>query len=190
MVWVMTELARNPDVMKKVQGEIRKSVGGKGKVEESDIEKLHYLKMVVKETLRLHPPAILLVPRECMNHCKINGYDIYPKTRVFVNVWAIGRSSEYWANPEDFYPERFVDNSIDFRGQDFEFLPFGSGRRICPAISMGVTMMELGLANLLYCFDWGLPSGMVKEDINMEEVAGHTVHKKFPLQLVPMKNKW
>ncbi|KAL5713269.1 hypothetical protein ACHQM5_015361 [Ranunculus cassubicifolius] len=189
MVWAMTELAKKPVVMKKVQEEIRKCVGRKGKVEESDIEQLNYFKMVVKETLRLHPPSILLIPHESMNHCKINGYDIYPKTRVFVNVWAIGRSSD-WENPEDFYPERFMDNSIDFRGQDFEFLPFGSGRRICPAISMGVAMIELGLANLLYCFDWVLPSGMMKEDINMEEIAGLTVHKKFPLQLVPIKKTW
>ncbi|PIA24759.1 hypothetical protein AQUCO_35900001v1 [Aquilegia coerulea] len=145
------------------------------------------LMMVVKETLRLHAPAILLIPRECMNHCKINGYDIYPKTRVLVNVWAIGRSGEYWENPEDFIPERFMDNDIDFRGQDFDFLPFGSGRRGCPGINMGLATVELGLANLLYCFNWELPNGMNKEDINMDELAGITVHKKTPLVVVPIK---
>ncbi|PIA51583.1 hypothetical protein AQUCO_01100440v1 [Aquilegia coerulea] len=183
MVWGMTELARNPKVMKKVQEEIRNCVGNKGMVEESDIDKLEYFKMVVKETLRMHPPSIMLVPRETMNHCKVNGYDIYPKTRVLVNVWAIGRNAEYWENPEEFIPERFTNSSIDFKGQDFEFLPFGSGRRICPAISMGTAMIELGLANLLYHFNWELPS---KDDINMDEIAGLTVHKKIPLCLVPI----
>ncbi|KAF5179288.1 Cytochrome p450 [Thalictrum thalictroides] len=187
MVWAMTELLRKPEAMKKVQEEIRTFVGKKGKVEASDLNHLQYLKMVVKETLRLHAPAILLIPRECMKQCKIHGYDIYPKTRVLVNVWAIGRSGEYWENPEDFIPDRFIDKDIDFRGQDFDFLPFGSGRRGCPGINMGITAVELGLANLLYCFNWELPNGMKKEDIDMDETAGITVHKKTPLVAVPTK---
>ncbi|KAF9600312.1 hypothetical protein IFM89_006625 [Coptis chinensis] len=188
MTWAMTELVRKPETMKKVQYEIRNCIGKKGKVEESDINQLQYLKMVVKETLRLHPPGTLLGPRESMNHCNINGYDIFPKTRVMVNVWAIGRSSEYWENPEEFFPERFMNKSIDFRGQDFEFLPFGSGRRVCPGMNMGLATIELALANLLYSFNWELSIGVVKEDINMDEQYGVTVCKKFPLHLVPIKH--
>ncbi|KAF5200582.1 Cytochrome p450 [Thalictrum thalictroides] len=112
MVWGMTELALNPEVMKKTQEEIRSYVGNKGKVEESDIDKLEYFKMVVKETLRMHPPSIFLIPRETMNHCKVNGYDIYPKTRALVNVWAIARNGEYWENSDEFTPEsNFTRNS-------------------------------------------------------------------------------
>ncbi|KAK9155495.1 hypothetical protein Sjap_002975 [Stephania japonica] len=190
MVWAMTELARKPGLMKKAQEEIRRNVGKKGKVEESDLEQLRYLKMVVKETLRLHPPAPLLAPRECMNHCKVNGYDIIPGTRVMVNVWAIGRNPEYWYNPDEFCPERFEDSSVDYKGQHFELLPFGAGRRICPGVTMAVLNVELALANLLYCFDWELPSGMRVEDIDMDEVAGLAVHKKSPLLLVPIKYNW
>ncbi|KAK9152021.1 hypothetical protein Syun_010330 [Stephania yunnanensis] len=113
------------------------SQGKKGKVEERDLEQFLYLMMVVKETLRLHPPAPLLAPRECMNQCKVNGYDISPGTRVMVNVWAIGRNHEYWNDPDEFCPERF-DSLIDYKGQHFEFLPFGSGRRICPGMTMGM----------------------------------------------------
>ncbi|PIA38462.1 hypothetical protein AQUCO_02800284v1 [Aquilegia coerulea] len=148
------------------------------------MNQLQYFRMVVKETLRLHPPGVLLLPRECMKHCKINGYDIYPKTRVLLNAWAISRSSEHWENPEEFIPERFMDSSIDFRGQNFELLPFGSGRRGCPGINMGMATIELGLANLLYCFNFELPN---KQDINMDEVASITVHKKIPLVVVPTK---
>ncbi|KAK9155115.1 hypothetical protein Sjap_002595 [Stephania japonica] len=151
---------------------------------------LHYLKIVVKETLRLHTIAPLLIPRECMNHCKVNGYDISPKTRVMVNVWAIGRNPEYWDNPDMFFPERFEGSSIDYMGQHFEFLPFGAGRRICPAMTMGNLHVELALANLLYCFDWKLPSGMQIEDIDMEEGTGISLHKKSPLLLVPSKYNW
>ncbi|PIA38465.1 hypothetical protein AQUCO_02800287v1 [Aquilegia coerulea] len=184
MVWVMAELIKKPEAMKNVQEEIRNCVGKKGKVEPSDMNQLQYFRMVVKETLRLHPPGVLLLPRECMKHCKINGYDIYPKTRVLLNAWAISRSSEHWENPEEFIPERFMDSSIDFRGQNFELLPFGSGRRGCPGINMGMATIELGLANLLYCFNFELPN---KQDINMDEVASITVHKKIPLVVVPTK---
>ncbi|KAK9131406.1 hypothetical protein Sjap_011893 [Stephania japonica] len=182
-VWAMTELARKPELMKKAQEEIRTSVGKKGMVEEGDLEQLHYLKIVVKETLRLYTTAPLLIPRECMKHCKVNGYDISPKTRVMVNVWAIGRNPEYWDNPDMFFPERFEGSSIDYKGQHFELLPFGAGRRICPAMTMGILHVELALANLLYCFDWKLPSGMQIEDIDMEEGTGISLHKKSPLLL-------
>ncbi|KAK3039894.1 hypothetical protein RJ639_028287, partial [Escallonia herrerae] len=190
MVWAMTELARNPRVMKKVQAEIRSSIGKKAKVDEAEVEKLKYLKMVVKETFRLHPPATLLLPRETMGHCKIGGYDIYPKTSILVNAWAIGRDPKVWKNPDNFYPERFAETEIDFRGQHFELLPFGAGRRICPGLVMGATAVEFTLANLLHCFDWELPCGVKREDISVEEEVGLTVHKKFPLFLVPVKYKW
>uniref|UniRef100_A0A2C9UP70 Cytochrome P450 n=3 Tax=Manihot esculenta TaxID=3983 RepID=A0A2C9UP70_MANES len=189
VTWAMAELAKNPRVMTKVQDEIRNHVGKKGRLTEDDIDKLEYLKMVIKETFRLHPAAPLLVPRETISHCNINGYNIYPKTIIQVNVWAIGRDPQYWKDPEEFFPERFADRSIDFKGQNFEFLPFGAGRRICPGMHMGTITIESILANLLYWFDWKLPNGMKSEDINMEEKAGIslTLSKKIPLSFVPVK---
>ncbi|XWS34696.1 hypothetical protein CRYUN_Cryun21dG0059900 [Craigia yunnanensis] len=187
--WAMAELSRKPTLMKKAQDEVRSIVGKKGRVTESDLDQLQYLKMVIKETLRLHPPAPLLIPRETMSHFKINGYNIYPKTLIQINAWAIARDPLYWKNPEEFSPERFIDNDVDFKGNHFEFLPFGSGRRGCPGMYMGTVTSELLLANLLYCFDWKLPGGMKVADINMEELAGHslTLSKKTPLLLVPIK---
>lgn len=187
VVWAMTELARKPGVRKKVQDEVRSHIRERGKVRESDIEQFHYLKMVVKETLRLHPPVPLLLPKETMSTIEISGYQIYPKTQVYVNVWAIGRDPNLWNNPEEFFPERFIDNSVDFKGQHFEFLPFGAGRRVCPAMNMAIAMVELTLANLLYHFNWKLPHGMKEGDINMEEAPGLSVHKKIALSLVPIK---
>ncbi|KAG2708068.1 hypothetical protein I3760_05G173900 [Carya illinoinensis] len=186
MIWAMTELAKNPRVMKRAQDEVRNLVGNKGKV---DTDQLPYLKMIVKETLRLHPPAPLLLPRETMSRFNLNGYDIYPKTLLQVNAWAIGLDPEYWKKPEEFVPERFIDSSIDYKGQHFEFLPFGAGRRGCPAIYMATVTVELALANLIYCFDWKLPYGMEEEDINMEESVGLSLtnHKKTALHLVPVK---
>ena len=181
----------NPRVMKKVQSEIRTCVGRKPKVDRDDIAKLEYLKMVIKETFRMHPPGPLLIPHRTRRQIQINDdgckYDVFPETTILVNVFAIGRDPNSWKNPDEFYPERFEGSDIDFRGQHFELLPFGSGRRICPGISMGVPTMEFALANLLYCFDWELPMGMKTQDIDMEETGGITTYRKTPLFLVPIK---
>ncbi|XP_010910121.1 cytochrome P450 71A1 [Elaeis guineensis] len=182
--WAMSELMKNPKIMKKAQDEIRGLLGNKGKVEECGIQKLHYLKLVIKEVLRLHPPAPLLIPRECMHDCKINGYDIPKKTMVYINAWAIGRDPNNWQDAEAFVPERFEENDISYKGQHFDFIPFGSGRRICPGMSLGLVATEIALANLLYRFNWELPNGMSREDFGMEEHFGLVIHRRSPLLLV------
>ncbi|XP_010905756.1 cytochrome P450 71A9 [Elaeis guineensis] len=183
--WAMAELMRHPRVMKKAQDEVRGIVGRKGRVEESDLHQLHYIKSVVKEVMRLHPAAPLLVPRETMRHFMINGYDIPPQTTVIINAWAIGRHTNTWHMPHEFYPERFMDSSVEqLEGHGFELIPFGEGRRICPAKHLALLLVELVLANLLYCFDWELPGGMRTEEIDMDEATGITVHRKSSLCLV------
>uniref|UniRef100_A0A803ND80 Cytochrome P450 n=1 Tax=Chenopodium quinoa TaxID=63459 RepID=A0A803ND80_CHEQI len=173
VVWAMTELIKNPTAMKKVQKEIRDSPARhKGYVSVEDLPELEYLKAVVKETFRIQPAAPLLVLRESLQKCTIEGYDIIPKTLVFVNVWAIGRDPEYWKDPEIFMPERFLGSSIDYKGNDFMLIPFGAGRRMCPGILLGVANFELALANLLYSFDWGLPDDMKSEDIDTDTLPG------------------
>lgn len=187
MAWAMSELIKNPRVMQKLQTEIRQLVPSKSKVQEADLPNLTYLKMVVKETLRLHAPVPFLIPHESICHSKIGGFDIFPKTRVLVNVWGIGRDPNSWNNPNKFFPERFEDNNIDFRGQNFELIPFGAGRRFCPGVNTGILTIELTLANLLHSFDWEVPSGMKIEDISMEEERGVVLRRKIPLCLVPIK---
>ena len=183
LVWAMTEVMKNPGVMKKAQEELRSAFGKKGFVDEDDLHKLPYLKALVKETLRVHPPAPLLVPRETLGKCSIDGYDIPPKTLVYVNAWAIGRDPEVWENPEEFLPERFLGSSVDFKGQDYQLIPFGAGRRICPGIHLAVVTVELALANLLYSFDWEMPHGMNKDDIDMDVKPGVVMHKRNALCL-------
>ncbi|KAL6636514.1 hypothetical protein ACP70R_024086 [Stipagrostis hirtigluma subsp. patula] len=189
MLWAMSELIRKPPVLRKVQDEIRAVVGGKGRVEPDDVPKLRYLKMVVKETLRLHPPATLLLPRETMRDVKIGRYDVPARTRILVNAWAIGRDPASWATAEEFNPDRFEEKEVDYNGAHFELVPFGAGRRICPGLAMGETNVQFTLANLLCCFDWALPEGMAAEDVSMEEAGGLTFHRKTPLVLVPTEYK-
>ncbi|XP_002278300.1 6,7,8-trihydroxycoumarin synthase [Vitis vinifera] len=184
LVWAMTMLMKNPRTMTKAQEELRNLIGKKGFVDEDDLQKLPYLKAIVKETMRLHPASPLLVPRETLEKCVIDGYEIPPKTLVYVNAWAIGRDPESWENPEEFMPERFLGTSIDFKGQDYQLIPFGGGRRICPGLNLGAAMVELTLANLLYSFDWEMPAGMNKEDIDIDVKPGITMHKKNALCLL------
>ena len=187
IVCAMTALMKNPTVLKKVQEEVRNLVGKKGKVDEDDIHSLPYLKAMIKETMRLYPPAPLLVPHETTQRCVINGYEIQPKTVVYINAWAIARDPESWENPEEFLPERFLGSNIDYRGQNFELIPFGAGRRGCPGMNLGVATVELALANLLYSFDWELPDGMNKDDVDMAVLPGLTMHRKNALCLEAKK---
>ncbi|XP_042508787.1 cytochrome P450 71A1-like [Macadamia integrifolia] len=183
--WAMAELIKNSNKMMKVQEEVRRVMAKKSKVEEDDIYQLEYMHCVIKESLRLHPPSPLLVPREASFETIIEGYNIPPRTRVFINVWAIHRDSKHWSNPQEFIPERFLNSPIDFLGHDYEYLPFGAGQRGCPGISFGMASTKLILANLLYWFNWELPENTKKEDMDMTEAPGTALHKKIPLHLLP-----
>ncbi|XP_039023387.1 cytochrome P450 71A1-like [Hibiscus syriacus] len=129
--WIMAELLKHPNAMEKVQQEVRNVVGNKSKVDQDDITKMEYLKCVVKETLRLHPPVVF-VPRKTSASIKLEGFDVPSDTTVLINAWAIHRDPKWWENPEEFIPERFENSSIDFQGQDFHYIPFGFGRRDVP----------------------------------------------------------
>jgi len=186
ILWAMAEMIKNPRIMKKLQAEVREVFDKERKPNESDMDKLKYLKCVVKETLRLHPPGAFLLPRECRQACEINGYDIPFKSKVIVNAWAIGRDPNHWDDPERFYPERFIDNCVDYyKGNNFEFIPFGSGRRMCPGVTFGLVNVEFSLALLMYHFDWKLPNAIKKEDLDMSESFGVAVTRKTDLHLIP-----
>ncbi|KAF4367375.1 hypothetical protein F8388_025793 [Cannabis sativa] len=154
-------------------------------VEESDLDKLPYLNMVIKETLRLHPVAPLLLPHAAIEECTVNGFHIPKNSRVFINAWTIGRDPEYWDEPEKFFPERFSGNNIDYIGRDFEFIPFGSGRRSCPGMQLGMIVVRLMVAQIVHCFDWELPNGMVSSELDMNEEFGLTIPRSTHLVAIP-----
>nr|CAB3491196.1 unnamed protein product [Digitaria exilis] len=182
----MTELVRNPEIMAKAQDEVREAFNGKSKIGEADIQGLSYLRLVIKEALRLHTPAPLLIPRVCHETCKIMGYDVPKGMVVFINMWAICRDPKYWDNPEEFKPERFENSNLDYKGTNYEFLPFGAGRRICPGINLGMGNIDLALASLLYHFDWKLPDGVKPKDVDVCEAAGIVGSKKTSLIVHPV----
>ncbi|PQQ08777.1 cytochrome P450 CYP736A12-like [Prunus yedoensis var. nudiflora] len=154
-------------------------------VEESDLEKLDYLSMVVKETLRLHPVAPLLVPHAATEDCTVSGYHIPKKSRVIINAWAIGRDPSAWTDAEEFIPERFEGSDVDVRGNHFQLIPFGSGQRRCPGIQLGLAVVQLMLAQLVHCFDWELPNNMLPEELDMSEAFGITMARAKRLIAIP-----
>ncbi|XP_039055518.1 cytochrome P450 71AU50-like [Hibiscus syriacus] len=165
--WTLAELIRHPRVTKKLQQELKDVVGTKRTVEESDLEKLEYLDMVMKESFRLHPVAPLLIPHAAREDCTVNGFHIPKNARIFVNAWAIGRDERVWTDAEKFYPERFEGSDIDVRGQNFELIPFGSGRRGCPGMQLALTVVRLVVTQLVHCFDWELPDNMLATELDM-----------------------
>ncbi|XP_027364843.1 cytochrome P450 76A1-like [Abrus precatorius] len=185
--WAMAELLHNPRTLKKVQMELRSKIGPDRNMEEKDIENLPYLKAVIKETLRLHPPLPFLVPHMAMDSCKMFRYTIPKESQVLVNVWAIGRDSKVWDAPLLFWPERFLEpNTVDYKGHHFEFIPFGSGRRMCPAMPLASRVLPLVLGSLLHAFDWVLPDGLKPEHMDMTEGMGITLRKAVPLKAIPV----
>ncbi|KAG2552354.1 hypothetical protein PVAP13_9KG423300 [Panicum virgatum] len=185
IIWAMSELVRSTRAMERAQSEVRRVLQGKTRLAEADIQgRLPYLQMVIKETLRLHPPAPLILPRFCGESVKVLGFDIPAGTTVFVNVWALGRDGTLWADADEFKPERFEDEeTVDFSGADFRFLPAGAGRRMCPGVMFGLANIEIGLASLLYHFDWKLPGGANPSEVDMDESYGITARRRTDLLL-------
>ncbi|KAH9562967.1 hypothetical protein CY35_05G100200 [Sphagnum magellanicum] len=182
--WALAELLKHPKFMKKAQDELDDVIGQDRGVDESDILQLKYLQAVVKETFRLHPPLTLMIPHQNMEACEIGGYHILPKTQIFVNTWAIHRHSSAYENPLEFNPDRFLQTNVDLKGKHFELLPFGSGRRICPGMSLGLLTVQMHLAKLLHSFTWKLPKGENPQDMDMGERFGLTTRKSIPLQAI------
>lgn len=182
--WALSELMKNPNIMAKSQAEVRWVCRGKKDLDDNDLDELQYLKLVINETLRLHPASPLLGLRECREETEIDGYTIPYKAKVIVNGWAIARDPESWDDPENFVPERFENSSVDFNGNHYQFFPFGAGSRICPGMHFGLANVVYPLAQLLYHFDWRLPCGLEPEDLDMTETCGISATRKKHLYLI------
>ncbi|PIA60102.1 hypothetical protein AQUCO_00400770v1 [Aquilegia coerulea] len=181
--WALTEMIINPSILSRAQAEMDQVIGRDRRLEESDIPNIPYLQAICKETLRKHP-SVALNLRESIEPCELNGYYVPKGTRVSVNIWAIGRDPNVWEDPLEFNPDRFLiekNEAIDLVSNNFEFIPFGAGRRMCPGYRMGIVLVEYILGTLLHSFDWIVPDG---EKLNMEETFGLSLHKTVPLTAI------
>nr|Q9FXW4.1 RecName: Full=Probable (S)-N-methylcoclaurine 3'-hydroxylase isozyme 2; AltName: Full=Cytochrome P450 80B2 [Coptis japonica]BAB12433.1 (S)-N-methylcoclaurine-3'-hydroxylase [Coptis japonica] len=181
--WAITELTKKPLVVSKIRLELVNVVGD-NTVKESDLPHLPYLQAFVKETLRLHPPTPLLLPRRALETCTVMNYTIPKECQIMVNAWAIGRDPKTWDDPLNFKPERFLSSDVDYKGNDFELIPFGGGRRICPGLPLASQFSNLIVATLVQNFEWSLPQGMSTSELSMDEKFGLTLQKDPPLLIV------
>lgn len=192
MQWAIAELINHPTVFEKARKEIDSVVGNSRLIKESDIPNLPYLQAIVKETLRLHPTAPIIL-RECNEDCNIEGFDILNKTKIFINIWAIGRDPTYWESPDEFRPERFLNldgcnpSVVDLKGLHFQLLPFGSGRRSCPGAPLALPVMHATIGAMIQCFNWRCNGGDEKHTSpNMKEKPGFTLRMAQPLYCTPI----
>lgn len=187
--WAIAELIRHPKVLARAQQELDTIVGRDRLVSESDLPRLPYLQAIIKEVFRLHPSTPLSLPRIAAEDCDINGYHIPKDATLLVNVWAISRDPDAWAEPLEFRPGRFLPGGerpdADVKGTDFEVIPFGAGRRICAGMSLGLRSVQLLTGTLVHAFDWGLPGGLLPDKLNMEEAYGLTLQRAAPLEVHP-----
>ncbi|KAI4990197.1 hypothetical protein ZWY2020_038560 [Hordeum vulgare] len=186
--WTMAELLRQPAVMSKVRAELRDALGSKRHPDESDVGRMPYLRAVVMETMRLHPPSPLLMPHEAMaDGAEVGGFAVSKGTKLIVNLWAIMRDPALWKQPEEFIPERFLGADMDFRRKEQgEFMPFGAGRRACPGTPMATRVVTLILASVLHAFEWRLPNGMLPCDVDVRGRFGTSLKMVTPLRAVPV----
>ncbi|KAL4562784.1 hypothetical protein LXL04_026814 [Taraxacum kok-saghyz] len=181
--WAMAELIRNPEKMETTRLEITNLIQNNNEnIKETHISQLPYLRAVIKETLRLHPPAPFLVPHQAIDNVEVKGFMVPKNAQIICNVWAMGRDPSIWSNPE-----MFLESNIDYKGQDYEFIPFGAGRRICPGFNIAHRMLHIILGSLIYKFDWKLEGNTRVEDMDMKEKFGLTLPRKVPLMAVTIK---
>ena len=183
----MSELLANPNVLARLRAELDQVVGLDRRVEHSDIPHLPYLQAVVKETFRKHPPVPLLVPHMSSQTSHVGGYLIPKGTRLYVNTWAIGHDPEVWEDPHLFLPDRFLrqegTDHVEVNGNHFQLLPFGSGRRMCPGMGFGMSIVQLTLSTLVHSLEWELPPG--QDSVDMSETLGLICHRVHPLLVLP-----
>lgn len=183
IIWAVSLLLNHPDILKLAQDELDSKVGKSKWIRESDLNNLPYLQAIVKETLRLYPPGPLSGPREATEDCYVGDYFVPKGTRLIVNLWKLHRDPRIWKDPSEFKPERFIDDcQHNYKGQNYEYIPFSAGRRMCPAVNYGLLVVHLTLARLIHSFDISTPP--MAMGVDMSEGLGIALPKLEPLQVV------
>eukprot|EP00261_Vitis_vinifera_P002961 XP_002267628.3 PREDICTED: cytochrome P450 89A2 [Vitis vinifera] len=186
--WIMANLVKHPHIQAKLFEEISGVVGEGGEeVKREDLQKMPYLKAVILEGLRRHPPAHFLLPHSVTQDTTLEGFAIPKNTLVNFMVADMGWNPKIWDDPMAFKPERFMNSkgngveAFDVTGRkEIRMIPFGAGRRICPGYELAILHLEYFVANLVLNFEWRAVDG---DEVDLSEEQGFTVEMKNPLQV-------
>ncbi|XP_057969992.1 cytochrome P450 89A2-like [Malania oleifera] len=192
LLWIMANLVKYPHIQEKLFAEINGVVGelggggGPEEVKEEDLQKMPYLKAVILEGLRRHPPGHLLVPHTVTEDVTLDDYVVPKNTVVHFMVANIGWDPKVWEDPMAFKPERFLSTGgdggelFDITGsREIKMMPFGAGRRMCPGSGLAMLHLEYFVANLVWHFEWKAVDG---DEVDLSEKQEFTVVMKNPLQ--------
>ncbi|GJV61743.1 cytochrome P450 89A2-like protein [Tanacetum coccineum] len=194
--WIMANILKHPHIQSKLYDEIisvvgrppnipKKGVDLEAVINQEDLQKMPYLKAVVLEGLRRHPPGHFVLPHKVRKDVEVQGYTIPQGATVNFMVAEMGMDPKVWDDPMEFKPERFMSNDgsnsvFDISGsKGIMMMPFGAGRRICPGSDLGLLHLEYFVANLIWYFDWSVPDGYC---VDLSEKIEFTVVMKNPLQ--------
>ncbi|KAI3883222.1 hypothetical protein MKW92_039537 [Papaver armeniacum] len=187
LTWLLGLLLNNPHVIERAREELDMHVGKNKQVEESDIPNLVYIQAIIKESMRLYPAAALL-PRMTMEACEVGGFQVPAGGHLYLNIWKIQRDPTVWENPSEYRPERFLAEDkadVDVKGQNYELIPFGVGRRMCPGVTSALQVMHLVVARLIHGFEMRAATPDGKAD--MTETVGMVTFNKNPLEVIMTK---
>nr|XP_028955397.1 trans-cinnamate 4-monooxygenase-like [Malus domestica] len=189
MEWGIAELVNHPEIQKKLREELDAVLGRGVQITEPDIQKLPYLQAVIKETLRLRMAIPLLVPHMNLQDAKLGGFDIPAESKILVNAWWLANNPTLWKKPEEFRPERFLEeeSKVETNGNDFRYLPFGVGRRSCPGIILALPILGITIGRLVQNFELLPPPGQSKIDTS-EKCGQFSLHilKHSTIVMKPM----
>uniref|UniRef100_A0A803LW81 Cytochrome P450 n=2 Tax=Chenopodium quinoa TaxID=63459 RepID=A0A803LW81_CHEQI len=189
MEWTMAELLQNPIILCKLQEELDRVMGKYNTkiILDSHFSELPYLQAIVKEALRLHPTAPLLLPRRVVKDVEIDGFQLPKGAMLMVNAWSIGRDPQIWTNPDSFIPERFLGSENDVTSQFNQLFTFGAGKKICPGMNLAIRMISLMLGNLISSFNWKLEEiGDIQQVLDLDDIYGITIKKAKSLRAFPI----
>lgn len=181
--WVMANLVKYPYIQEKLLAEIKGVVGDEQReVKEDDLQKMPYLKAIILESLRRHPPGYFVVPHAVTEDVILNGFLVPKNASINFMVADMGWDPNVWEDPMEFKPERFLNNeeAFDITGsREIKMMPFGVGRRICPGLGLAMLHLEYFVANLIWYYEWKAVQG---DEVNLEVKVEFTMVMKYPLK--------
>uniref|UniRef100_A0A1J3JC97 Cytochrome P450 89A9 n=1 Tax=Noccaea caerulescens TaxID=107243 RepID=A0A1J3JC97_NOCCA len=196
MQWIMAIMVKYPEIQSKVYEEMKSVFIGeedREEIKEEDLGKLSYLKAVILESLRRHPPGHYLSYHKVTNDTVLGGFLVPRQGTINFMVGEMGRDPKVWEDPLTFKPERFIENGeaqgFDMTGtREIKMMPFGAGRRMCPGYGLSLLHLEYYVANLVWKFEWKCVDGEHVHLSEKQQFITMVMKNPFKANICPRRN--